>query len=148
MATQTLATPAIAGFVRRLVALIVDSVLINVVAGVLTFLMSLAARVTLGDLAGQGGPWGTIQFLLGLLYFGFMWAGSGRTIGYVLMGIRVTRPDGGPIGVGRAMIRFALIQLSFGLFAIPAIVSALMILAGERKQGLHDLLVDTVVVEA
>jgi uncharacterized RDD family membrane protein YckC len=145
MDTQQVLSPA--GFWRRLVALIIDGIVVGIVAGVIGLLVSLVVQVASTDLNGQTRSRGTIQFIVGLLYFTLMWASSGQTLGYMLMGIRVTRSDGAPIGWGRALIRYVLIELSFGLCAIPAIISAFMVGLSERKQGIHDLLVDTVVVK-
>lgn len=134
----------LAGFWRRLVALIVDSVLLGIVAGIVSALIEAAANVT--GTSGTSSIRGSIEFILGLVYFGWMWSARGQTLGYMLMGLRLTRSDGSRIGVGRALIRYILIELSFGLCLIPAIVSAFMVGFGQRKQAIHDLMVDTVVI--
>jgi uncharacterized RDD family membrane protein YckC len=46
------------------------------------------------------------------------------------------------------MLRYLLIYLSFAICLIPAIISAFMIGLGQRKQGIHDLIVGTLVVRA
>ncbi len=135
---------ALAGFWRRLVALIVDSILLGVAASLVSLAIAPLMHVT--TVSGTGGIRGTIEFILGLIYFGWLWSTRGQTLGYMVMGIRLIRSDGTQIGVGRALLRFVLIELSFAFCAIPAIVSAFLIGLGERKQGIHDLLVDTVVV--
>lgn len=135
--------PTLAGIGGRLVALIVDSVLLGVVAGILGGLIQVAVHMTGLRVSGIRG---SIEFVLGLIYFGWLWSTRGQTLGYMLMRIRLTRTDGGRVGLGRALLRFILIELSFGLFLIPAIVSFFMIILGGRKQAIHDLLVDTVVI--
>lgn len=134
----------LAGFWRRLVALIVDSVLLGVAATLVSAGIDALTHVT--STGGSGGIRGTVEFILGLIYFGWLWSAHGQTLGYMLMGIRLTRSDGGQIGVGRALLRFIAIELSFALCLVPAVVSAFMVGLGERKQAIHDLLMDTVVV--
>lgn len=134
----------LSGFWRRLVALIVDSLIVAIVAGVVSLGIELLLHVT--TTGGTGGIRGTVGFVLGLIYFGWLWSTRGQTVGYMAMGIRLIRSDGSNIGVGRALLRYILIELSFGFCLIPAIVSAFMIALGQRKQAIHDLLVDTVVI--
>lgn len=135
---------AMAGFWRRLVALIIDSIVVGVVAGLVSVAIEALLHVTTTN--GSSGIRGTVQFILGLIYFGWLWSTRGQTLGYMAMGMRLARVDGTQIGVGRALLRYILIELSFGFCLIPAIVSAFMVALGERKQAIHDLLVDTVVI--
>ena len=132
-----------AGFGRRLVALIVDVIVLGIVAGVISGLIGIGLKTTP---SGTTTLRGVVEFIAGLVYFGYFWSSSGQTLGYMVMGIRLTRADGAPIGAGRAVARFVLIELSWALCAIPAIVSAFMVGLSERKQAIHDLIVETVVV--
>jgi uncharacterized RDD family membrane protein YckC len=134
----------LAGFWRRLVALIVDFLIIGIVASLVALVIAPLAHTT--TTGGVGGIRATVEFILGLIYFGWLWSTRGQTLGYMAMSIRVTRSDGSGIGVGRALLRYILIELSFGFCLIPAIVSAIMIGSGQKKQAIHDLLVDTLVI--
>ncbi len=134
----------LAGFWRRLVALIIDSLLVGVVGGVIGTVISLPMGA---DTQTTQGIVSSINFILALLYFGILWSQRGQTVGYMALGMRLVRTDGGGIGILRAMARFLLIELSFSLCVIPAIISAFMVGTGQRKQAIHDLIVDTVVVQ-
>ncbi|MDQ6880244.1 MAG: hypothetical protein M3082_21575 [Candidatus Dormibacteraeota bacterium] len=48
-------------------------------------------------------------------------------------------------GAPARRLRYFLIGLSFALCLIPAIVGAFMVGLGQRKQAIHDLIVDTLV---
>ncbi|MBO0707676.1 MAG: RDD family protein, partial [Candidatus Dormibacteraeota bacterium] len=103
---------AMAGFWRRLVALIIDSIVVGVVAGLVSVAIEALLHVTTTN--GSSGIRGTVQFILGLIYFGWLWSTRGQTLGYMAMGMRLARVDGTQIGVGRALLRYILIELSFG----------------------------------
>lgn len=133
----------LAGFWRRLLALIIDSLLVGVVGGVIGLLISAP---TGADTQTTQNVVSSINFILALLYFGILWSQRGQTVGYMALGMRLVRTDGSGIGILRGMARFLLIQLSFGLCLVPAIISAFMVGMGQRKQAIHDLIVDTLVV--
>lgn len=70
----------------------------------------------------------------------------GRSLGKALLGVRVARAGGGPPGLGRSLVRFAVL---FGPLAAP--VPAWVVgpaVAGVALLGLHDRLAGTVVVAA
>ena len=62
---------------------------------------------------------------------------TGFSIGKRIMGLRLIGPDGGPIGVPRALLRTFLLSL-----VLPAIVMT------DDKRGLHDLAAGSKVVKA
>jgi uncharacterized RDD family membrane protein YckC len=132
-----------AGFWRRLVALLIDGIVLGIVAGIISGLIGIGVKT---DATGTASMRGIVEFILGLIYFGYFWSSTGQSLGYMVMGMRVTRVDGAPIGAGRAVGRFVLIELSWALCAIPAIVSAFMVGLSENKRAIHDLMADTVVV--
>lgn len=133
-----------AGFWRRLVALIIDYVIV----GVVSYVINLGIGAIVHSAGGSYTISGVVQFILGLIYFTWLWSTQGRTLGYMVMGMRLVRSDGTPAGVGTAIARFILIELSFYLCLIPAIVSAFMIGLSESKKGIHDHIVGTAVIEA
>ncbi len=89
-----------------------------------------------------------VGLVLGLLYFGYMWSLNGQTLGYMALGLRLVRADGQPVSFGLGLVRYLLIYLSFAICLVPAIISAFMIGLGQRKQGIHDLIVGTYVVRS
>lgn len=133
-------TPAVAGFWRRLAAWIVDWWLIGVAFVVIDLIAGAFTH-------GQGSTWSTVlETLLVLAYFTYLWGARGQTIGYMLLRMQLGRPDGAPVGYGRALLRVLLILLSVGLALVPAIVSVFTTAFGPRKRALHDLILGTRVI--
>ncbi len=67
----------------------------------------------------------------------------GRSLGKVALGLRVVRMDGGPIRFRHALVRGLVGVIDFGLFALPAVLSALISVKGRR---LGDIFGGTMVV--
>jgi uncharacterized RDD family membrane protein YckC len=131
-----------AGFWIRVVAYVIDAVIVGIVNFVWTFLVTLAAGgnitgapVVLVDL---------IDTLVAIAYFSYFWSSRGQTIGMMATNLRVTRSDGSPLTLGRAIGRVFALYLSFLILFIGVIMVAFT----ERKRGLHDMIADTVVVHA
>jgi uncharacterized RDD family membrane protein YckC len=120
-----------AGFWPRFGAAFVDGILLAIVGFVL--------RAVLGQ-AGAG----VIDLAVGITYFGYLeGSASGQTIGKRMLGIRVIGyNDGGPIGFGRAVIRY------FGriVSAIPCFLGYFWMLWDRERQCWHDKFANDVVV--
>jgi uncharacterized RDD family membrane protein YckC len=88
-------------------------------------------------------PYTLTTLVLGWLYFALCesstWQG---TLGKLAVGIRVTDSHGARIGLGRALGRYGGKLISAFLFCI----GFLMVAFTRRKQGLHDFMVDTLVL--
>jgi uncharacterized RDD family membrane protein YckC len=119
-----------AGFWIRFAAVVIDGVITAVVSGVLT-----------AALKGAGYAIGLVAVIA---YFVVLEGGpTGQTLGKRAMGIRVVSfEDGGPIGYGRAFIRY-----------IGRIVSSIVIFLGyfwmlwdKERQTWHDKFANAVVV--
>ncbi len=125
----------------RLVAYIVDGIVIGIVVGLL-FLVSVVLLFSvpiLSILPAIG------FFVIPLAYFPYFWAQSGQTPGMKMMDIRVVRDrDGGPITSGQAILRLIGYWVSGLFFGL----GYLWILIDKRRRGWHDLIAGTVVVEA
>jgi uncharacterized RDD family membrane protein YckC len=120
-----------ASFGVRFVAALIDAVLVGVVSGVLA--------AVIGTNAGQG-----LGGLIGLGYFIYLEGSpSGQTVGKRAMNIRVVDAEsGGPIGYGRAVLRYFARILS----AIPCLLGYFWMLWDSNKQTWHDKLSTNVVV--
>jgi len=120
-----------ANFGRRLVAWLVDAILLGIVIGVIQV---ATGRLT-ADLIGFG---------LGLLYYGYLeGSNSGQTIGKRALGIRVIDfGTGGPIGFGRAIIRY----LGRIVSTIPCFLGYFWMLWDKERQCWHDKFANDVVV--
>ena len=153
----------LAGFWKRLAASIIDGI-------VMTVAMLVVLAVGFAVLGGFGAFSGGMQssdvmtgalglfFILGVyvipiilqaIYYTWMHAsGSQATLGKMAVGIKVTRGDGTPLAMGRSFGRWAA-YFFFNLAScgIATVVSAFMVGLTERKQGLHDMVADTLVVD-
>lgn len=67
----------------------------------------------------------------------------GATPGKIIFGLRVVRPDGGPISLGRSVGRYFAKMLSGIVLAIGYIMAAFDV----ENRALHDMLVDTRVIK-
>ncbi|HEX4219605.1 MAG TPA: RDD family protein [Acidimicrobiales bacterium] len=76
------------------------------------------------------------------IYFAYQWTLGGRTIGMALIGIRVVKSDGSPIGARQAVIRTLTLPLSIIVFGL----GFLGILTNRRRYAWHDRFARTAVV--
>jgi uncharacterized RDD family membrane protein YckC len=106
---------SVSGFRRRLAALCVDWLLCSVIA------LALHSRY-----------WTTAIFAAEAY---LLTALTGFTVGKRLLGIRVARLDGNPVGFGWAFVRTALL-----LIVIPALLN------DRDQRGLHDRAANTIVI--
>jgi uncharacterized RDD family membrane protein YckC len=111
--------------------MLIDLILLGIVDAIL--------RSILG--AGAGGG---IGFLIGAVYFTAMIGSSrGQTVGQMALGIRVIDfNNGGPIGYGRAFIRWLVSIISY----IVIFLGYLWMLWDKEKQCWHDKAANDVVV--
>ena len=141
-----------AGYGARLVAYIIDGIILGVVITVLTLVLVaiLAASVSNDNEVGTGGALFTITLtgviiLVSILYFPYFWQRSGRTPGMSLFGIRVVRDaDGGPVGWGSAILRYIGFFIDSIVFGIP--IGFLWVFFDKRRRAWHDLIGSTVVI--
>ncbi len=135
-----------AGFWIRVLAWVVDALVLAVVSGLLTIGAGL-----LGGLLGQRAPalqiylisvtW-ALTMLLPALYLVVGWARSGRTLGKMACGVRILRDDGSKLGVGTAIVRL----FGYVVSSMLLCVGYLMVAFTDRKRGLHDMIAGTIVV--
>jgi uncharacterized RDD family membrane protein YckC len=134
-----------AGFWRRSAAYVIDYFLTFVASYALGFvagfvLVALQGAEGIGTAPLVGGLLGLI---VGWLYFALQESSARQaTLGKLAMGIKVTDGQGRRIGFGRATGRF------FGKLLSGLILSIGFMMAGftARKQALHDMLANTLVV--
>jgi uncharacterized RDD family membrane protein YckC len=133
--------PAIrpAGLVRRLLAMLYDSLLIIALWMVLG---GIAVAINHGE-AVEGPLFNSVLFVSGYLFFAYFWTRSGQTLGMMAWNLRVETAAGGRISWTQALIRF--------LFAIPSLLLFgagywWMLLSDERLSW-NDRISDTRVVQ-
>jgi len=84
----------------------------------------------------------SIAIGLTALYFVVSWTRGGQTIGMKAWRLRVVRSDGRPLGMMRALLRFAVSALSLAAIGLGFAWA----LVDERHRTWHDLAADTMMV--
>jgi len=139
----------------RVVAGIVDYIIIGIIAGILSILVLLPVSVVTGPgmMSGFGLAWFSgmfaimgIMWLLWLIYFTYFEGTSGQTIGKKLTHIRVIKEDGSRCDFDSALVRNILRIVDHLPFLY--ILGIILIAATEKKQRLGDMLAKTIVVRA
>jgi uncharacterized RDD family membrane protein YckC len=77
--------------------------------------------------------------VIAMLYLAVFWTATGRSVGKEMLGLRVVRDDGSPLGILRAALR-AVICVTF------AFVSLIWVVFSKRNAAVHDLVLRTSVV--
>jgi uncharacterized RDD family membrane protein YckC len=141
-----------AGFWIRFVAVIVD--------GVIVFVLTLVASIVLGIIIGilarvsgsaldlsPGGPltWldYLVSFTISIGYFVYGW-GMGSTRGQRFFRLAVVDAETGqPIGFGRAAMRY----LGYVVSVLPCYIGLIWAAFDPKKQGWHDKIANSVVIQ-
>lgn len=132
-----------AGFWRRLLALILDTIVLWIVGAVVGFIIGFVlALVAPGS--GVGTLLATIVgAIIGLLYYPLQeCSGAQATVGKRALGIMVTDLDGRRVSFGRALGR----NLAKFISGVILCIGYLMAAFTARKQALHDMMAGCLVV--
>jgi uncharacterized RDD family membrane protein YckC len=151
------------GFLKRLAASFLD----GIATGVLTYAVLIPLMLVMGISASQMASTGDanpfaggasmalalmtypISFGIPALYFAWMHSSSKRaSLGKMAVEAKIVRTDGQRIGFWRAFLRY----LFYFLFTVLTcgvglLISAFMVGLTDKKQALHDMVCDTVVVD-
>jgi uncharacterized RDD family membrane protein YckC len=149
-----------AGFWIRFVAAMIDGIILGVAgSAVQLLLLGNAYRPFAGmrqdippaqALAAFGALMGTLALsmlvgvVIGASYEGFFVNRVGATPGKMVLSLKVVRPNGGPVSLGRAIGRYFAKWLSGLTLCIGYIIAGF---DGE-KRAMHDMIVDTRVIYA
>lgn len=126
-----------AGFWIRLVAVIIDGIIIGILGSLFNALLGL----DLND--GERGITGLFEFLYGLIV-PVLW--TGYTIGKKAMGVRIVKLDGSDVTIGTMLMRTLVAGLVYAVtLGIGVIVSAFMVGLREDKRSIHDFIAGTYV---
>jgi uncharacterized RDD family membrane protein YckC len=137
-AYAAVATPEYAGFWIRVIAYIIDAIVLNVVGGIVIVILS----AIIGDNAILASS--LIGLLFGWLYFAYLESSERQaTLGKIALGMVVTDLDGRRISFGQATGRYFAKILS----AIILLIGFIMVAFSAKKQGLHDKLANTLVIK-
>ncbi len=133
-------------WVIRLVAYIIDSIIIGIVAGIIGIILA-AAIVLSGSFflfAGYGLFFLTFG-ILSLLYFIILDVAWGATIGKRLMGLQVQNVNGSRASIDKSFIRN--ISKIFWLFLFLDWLIAVVTAGADRRQKLTDRWAGTTVIQ-
>ncbi|MFT4197952.1 MAG: RDD family protein [Pseudoxanthomonas sp.] len=142
-----------AGFWKRVAAYFIDALVVGVAGAIVG---GLAGGIIGGLAAAAGNGVGTATFaiiqvvsqlmnvVIGVSYYGWMHSSATQaTLGKMAVGIKVVRGDGERITFLRGLGRYFALFLS----ALPLGIGFAMAGFTQRKQALHDLVCDTLVVD-
>lgn len=137
-------TVTVIGFGRRLVAYIIDAVILWVVGLCLGFgIISLTATGASQDtVAGANVAVQCLSLLIALAYFVIFWATTGQTPGKMALGIKVIRTDGSPVTWGQAILRY----IGYIISGLVLSLGFIWIAFDSKRQGWHDKIANTYVV--
>jgi uncharacterized RDD family membrane protein YckC len=140
-----------AGFWIRVLASLIDSIILGVVNSIIQF-TALRPMLGMTDMSndpaaifaalGAMGVLGSVGLLLACTYEAVFVAQMGATPGKMALGMKVVRPDGSRVDLGRAVGRYFAKLLSMLILCIGYI----MVAFDSEKRGLHDIICDTRVV--
>jgi uncharacterized RDD family membrane protein YckC len=149
----------LASRLSRFLAAFLDSF----IAGLMIYLPAVIVGAATGafdqlDRLEQGGDVDISRLTLPIFlcvvgFIGWAWitlllvARYGQTIAKRLLEIRVVRSDGSQASLGRIFWLRNVVNALLGIIPLYALVDLLFIF-GERRQCIHDLLADTIVVKA
>ena len=133
---------AYGGFWIRLVAYIIDAILLGILGGVLASIFGIPLMQT--DWEHYDPTLNLVSFAIGWLYFALLESSErGATVGKMAMGLRVVTSDFQRLSFMNATGRYFAKILS----AIILGIGFLMIAFTDRKRGLHDMIADTLVIK-
>lgn len=136
-----------AGFWIRVVASVLDSLLLSIVQFILTMSISLLVGF-MGIAAGEDPAINMVIWLFGMTislgYAVFFTGYCGQTPGKMAVRVKVIRTDGHPLTYGRAAKREIL-----GKFVSSILlgIGYIMVAFDNQKQGLHDKIANTYVIK-
>ena len=138
---------AYGGFWIRLVAYIIDAILISLVLGVVMSIFGIKYMdmdMDMDDMSQIDPTVNSLSLAVAWLYFTLMESSErGATVGKMAMGLRVVSNDGKRISFLNATGRYFAKILSAIIFCIGYI----MIAFTDRKRGLHDMIASTLVIK-
>jgi uncharacterized RDD family membrane protein YckC len=134
-------SPEYAGFWQRALALLIDWLIVIVIAMPIIVVAFGAEYFSLDPVRRSGDL--LIALVVGILIVGF-WRYCGATPGKLAVGLKIVDAQtGNPPTTGRLVIR----RFSYLLSALPLYFGFLWVALDRRKQGWHDKIAGTVVVQ-
>lgn len=149
----TLGGPVVyARFLKRVAASLIDGFIVAIIVTVIQVPIALIGGVGLATASFDPSSGSILVQLIsqaiglavGIAYFAYFYSSAAQaTPGKQLVGTKVARPDGQRISVARAIGRY----FANWLNVLTLLIGYLLPLFTEKRQALHDLVADTVVVD-
>ena len=135
-------TEGYGGFWLRVVAYIIDGIILSIAAGVLGFVTG--SSIQTADFANFDYTTHVGSLVIGWLYFSLMESSArGATVGKMAVGLRVVTEQGQRLSFANATGRYFAKFIS----AILLFIGFIMVAFTDRKRGLHDMIASTLVVK-
>ncbi len=147
-----------AGFASRLVAFIIDLIIISVTStvvllGINEIITFFGIKIFFNRWIGGSVNAETVEsiirilvvilyYVFSILYFATFYSLVGYSPGKYLVGLRVVRTDGFRLGFWRSVVR----GIGYYLSALLLFMGFIWIIFDKNRQGLHDKIVGTVVI--
>jgi uncharacterized RDD family membrane protein YckC len=149
-----------AGFASRLIAFIVDLLILVIVQISTVWFISvtlsifqlnrviglsvenLTEKYSWAAFLAGGAIYGLFFLFLWILYFTVMWGATGQTFGKALVGLRVVPLNGKRLSYWKAFVRV----LAYYVSALPLFLGFIWILFDSRRLGFHDKIARTCVI--
>lgn len=137
---------ATAGFVTRLLAYLLDAVILTGIIAIGSWAM-LQVDALFEDMGANlrvsvASAWTLMTPLIISGYYVIFWALTGKTIGKSFLGVKVVRADGRPPTIGRSLLRL----VGYALSTLAFFAGYLWIIIDDNRKGWHDHMAKTWVV--
>ncbi len=133
------ATIAYGGFWIRVVAYLIDAILLSIASAIVGLVTGVSLYAGGFDYLANGA-----SLVVGWLYFALMESSArGATVGKMAVGLRVVTDQGQRLDFGHATGRY----LAKIISAIILGIGFIMVAFTDRKRGLHDIIASTLVVK-
>jgi uncharacterized RDD family membrane protein YckC/DNA-directed RNA polymerase subunit RPC12/RpoP len=147
------------GFWLRFVAVLIDSIIVGIPTGIIALIVMGGSMLSLARMGDNPAPEEAIAAMLPMFgamallnlvvivldctYQTFFLVKFGATPGKMALGLKVVRPDGSGIQIGRAIGRY----FSRLLSALILYIGYIMAGFDAQKRALHDMICDTRVIK-
>jgi uncharacterized RDD family membrane protein YckC len=129
------------GFWIRVVAYIIDAIILGIVGGIIDAIFGVSPQNTN---TGAYGAASAINLLIGIAYFAGLWTYMGATLGQRIFKLRVVDANTGqPISLGKALLRWLGLLISF----LVCFIGVIWVAFDARKQGWMDKIAGTLVLQ-
>jgi uncharacterized RDD family membrane protein YckC len=142
LASSWSSSPDYAGFWQRAAALLIDALIVIVILAPVMIVVFGMREISLDPAAHS---WDLLGFLaLAAAVIGF-WRYCGATPGKLALAVKIVdAASGQPASTGRLVVRF----LAYFVSALPLYLGFLWVAVDRRKQGWHDKIAGTVVINS